>query len=157
MTKVCLLMMSFFLYWPPKTAGPSPTLSDHFRTGAAVGEVAVTEDEGSRSSQTIALVECRYSGLFLMLLGIVWGNASRCYQQPGENISPQLSVLEIDIVLAHLNSPVDTEQAHRLCGSSSDHDSHRFRRNVEHRRFGIACIAAGVVDSALGNARPLPI
>ena len=139
--------MSFFLYWPPKTAGPSPTLTDHFRTGAAVGEVAVTEDEGSRSSQPIALIEWRYSGLFLMLLGIVWGNASRCYQQPaenirlvewrdsglfllplgivwgnasrchqqqGENISPQLSVLEIDIVPAHLNSPVDTEQAHRL-------------------------------------------
>ena len=44
--------------------------------------------------------------------GIVSGNASRCYQQQGENISRQLSVLEIDIVLAHLNSPVDTEQAH---------------------------------------------
>jgi hypothetical protein len=57
--------------------------------GAAVGEVAVTEDAG-----------------------IVSGNASRCYQQPGENISRELSVLEIDIVLAHLNSPVDTEQAH---------------------------------------------
>jgi len=139
----------------PKTASPSPILSGHFR----------------RSSQPIALVEWRYGGLFLMPLqlasaaavgevavtedaGIVWGNASRCYQQQGENISPQLSVLD---VLAHLNSPVDTEQAHRLCGSSSDHDSHRFRRNVEHRRFGIACIAAGVVDSALGNARPLPI
>ena len=89
-------------------------LSGHFRTGAAVGEVAVTEDEGSRSSQPIALVEWRYSGLFLMPLGIVWGNASRCHQQQGENISPRLSVLEIDIVLAHLNSPVDTEQAHRL-------------------------------------------
>ena len=107
----------------------------------------MTEDEGSRSSQPIALVEWRYSGLFLMLLGIawgnvsrcyqqlgenirlvewryiglllmllgiVWGNASRCHQQQGENISPQLSVLELDIVLAHLNSPVDTEQAHAL-------------------------------------------
>jgi hypothetical protein len=98
----------------PKTAGPSPILSGHFRTGAAVGEVAVTEDDASRSSQPIALVEWRYSGLFLMPLGIVWGNASRCHQQQGENISPHLSVLEIDIVLAHLNSPVDTEQAHRL-------------------------------------------
>jgi hypothetical protein len=97
----------------------------------------VTEDDASRSSQPIALVEWRYSGLFLMPLGIVWGNASRCHQQQGENISPQLSVLEIDIVLSHLNSPVDTEQAHRLCGGSSDHDSHRFRRNVEYRRFGI--------------------
>ena len=105
-----------------------------FAPGAAVGEVAVTEDAG-----------------------VVWGIASRCYQQPGENISRQLSVLEIDIVLAHLNSPVDTEQSHRLCGGSSDHDSHRFRRNVEYRRFGIACIAAGIVDSALGNASPLPI
>jgi hypothetical protein len=103
-------------------------------SAAAVGEVAVTEDAG-----------------------IVWDNASRCDQQQGENISRQLSVLEIDIVLAHLNSPVGTEQAHRLCGGSSDHDSHRFRRNVECRRFGIACIAAGIVDSALGNVRPLPI
>ena len=34
------------------------------------------------------------------------------------------------------------DQAHRLCGGSSDHDSRRFRRNVECRRFGIACIAA---------------
>ena len=33
------------------------------------------------------------------------------------------------------------DQAHRLCGGSSDHDSRRFRRNVECRRFGIACIA----------------
>jgi hypothetical protein len=69
----------------------------------------VTEDEGSRSSQPIALVEWRYSGLFSMPLRIVWGNASRCHQQQGENISPQLTVLEIDIVLAHQNSPVDTE------------------------------------------------
>ena len=107
--------------------------------------------------ENVRLVEWRCSGLFLMPLGIVWGNASRCYQQPGENISPRLSVLEIDIVLSHLNSPVDTEQAHCLCGGSSDPDSHRFRRNVEHRRFGIACIAAGIVDSALGNARLLPI
>ena len=61
------------------------------------------------SSQPIALVKWHYRGLFLMPLGIVWGNASRCYQQQGENISRQLSVLEIDIVLAHLNSPVDTE------------------------------------------------
>ena len=59
--------------------------------GAAVGEIAVTED-----------------------VGIVWGNAPRCYQQQGENIRRQLSVPEIDIVLAHLNSPVDTEQALRL-------------------------------------------
>jgi hypothetical protein len=51
----------------------------------------------------------------------------------------------------------DTEQTHRLCGGISDHDSHRYRRNVEYRRFGIACIAAGIVDTALGNARPLPI
>ena len=36
---------------------------------------------------------------------------------------------------------------HRLCGASSDHDSHWFHRNVEYRRFGIACIAAGIVDS----------
>ena len=138
-----------------------------FAPGAAVGEVAVTEDAGvvwgnasrcyQQSGENIRLVEWRYGGLFLMPLGIVWGNASRCYQQPGENISRQLSVLEIDIVLAHLNSPVDTEQTHRLCGGSSDHDSHRFRRNVEYRRFGIACIAAGIVDSALGNASPLPI
>jgi len=138
-----------------------------FAPGAAVGEVAVTEDAGivwgnasrcyQQSGENIILVEWRYGGLFLMPLGIVWGNASRCYQQPGENISRQLSVLEIDIVLAHLNSPVDTEQTHRLCGGSSDHDSHRFRRNVEYRRFGIACIAAGIVDSALGNASPLPI
>ena len=129
----------------PKTASPSPILSGHFR----------------RSSQPIALVEWRYGGLFLdpprKPLGFVWGNASRCYQQQGENISRQLSVLEIDIVLAHLNSPVDTEQAHRLCGGSSDHDSRRFRRNVEYRRFGIACIAAGIVDPALGNAGPVPI
>jgi hypothetical protein len=135
--------------------------------GAAVGEVAVTEDAGivwgnasrcyQQPGENIRLVEWRYGGLFLMPLGVVWGNASRCYQQQGENISRQLSVLEIDIVLAHLNSPVDTEQPHRLCGGSSDHDSHRFRRNVEYRRFGIACIAAGIVDSALGNARPLPI
>ena len=138
-----------------------------FAPGAAVGEVAVTEDAGivwgnasrcyQQSGENFRLVEWRYGGLFLMPLGIVWGNASRCYQQPGENISRQLSVLEIDIVLAHLNSPVDTEQTHRLCGGSSDHDSHRFRRNVEYRRFGIACIAAGIVDSALGNASPLPI
>jgi len=138
-----------------------------FAPGAAVGEVAVTEDAGivwgnasrcyQQPGENIRLVEWRYGGLFLMPLGIVWGNASRCYQQPGENISRQLSVLEIDIVLAHLNSPVDTEQTHRLCGGSSDHDSHRFLRNVEYRRFGIACIAAGIVDSALGNASPLPI
>jgi hypothetical protein len=50
----------------------------------------VTEDEGSRSSQPIALVEWRYSGLFSMPLRIVWGNASRCHRQQGENISPQL-------------------------------------------------------------------
>ena len=129
----------------PKTGSPSPILSGHFR----------------RSSQPIALVEWHYGSLFLdplrKPLGFVWGNASRCYQQQCENISRQLSVLEIDIVLAHLNSPVDTEQAHRLCGGSSDHDSRRFRRNVEHRRFGIACIAASMVDSALGNARLLPI
>jgi hypothetical protein len=105
--------------------------------------------------ENIRLVELRHGGLFLMPLGIVWG--TRCYQQQGEGIIRQLSVLEIDIVLAHLNSPVDTEQAHRLCGSSSDHGSHRFRRNVEDRRFGIACIAADIVDSALGNARPLPL
>ena len=72
-----------------------------------------------------------------MPLGIVWGNASRRYQQQGETISRLLSVLESDIVLAHLNSPVDTERAGRLCGGSSDHDSHRFRRNVGYRRFGI--------------------
>ena len=136
---------------------------------AAVGEVAVTEDagfvwgnasrcyqqQGENISRQLSLVGWRYRGLFLMPLGIVWG--TRCYQQQGEGISRQLSVLEIDIVLAHLNSPVDTEQTHRLCGGSSDHDSHRFRRNVEYRRFGIACIAAGIVDSALGNASPLPI
>jgi hypothetical protein len=47
-----------------------------------------------RSGQPIALVEWRYGGLFLMPSGFVWGNASRCYQQQGENISRQLSVLE---------------------------------------------------------------
>ena len=43
----------------PKTASPSPILSGNFQLapGAAVGEVAVTEDAG-----------------------IVWGIASRCYQ-----------------------------------------------------------------------------
>ena len=69
-----------------------------------------------QAGENIRLVEWPFSGLFLMPLGIVWGNASRCHQHQGENISPQLSVLEIDIVLAHRNSPVDTEQAHRLCG-----------------------------------------
>jgi hypothetical protein len=104
-----------------------------------------------QSGENIGLVEWRYGGLFLMPLGIVWGNASRRYQQQGETISRQLSVLEIDIVLAHLISPVDTEQAHRLCGGSSDHGSHRFhrnavrfRRNVEYRLFGIACIAVNL-------------
>jgi hypothetical protein len=127
----------------PKTASPSPILSGNFQLarGAAVGEVAVTKDAGGivcgnvsrcyqQPGENIRLVKWRYGGLFLLPLGIVWGNASRRYQQQGETISRQLSVLESDIVLAHLISPVDTEQAHRLCGGSSDHDSHRFRRNA---------------------------
>src|SRR5262249_35606687 len=109
--------------------------------GAAVGEVAVTEDAGSivygnvsrcyqQPGENIGLIEWRYGGFFLMPLGIVWGSALRRYQPQGETIFRQLSVLEIDFVLAHMISPVDTEQARRLCGGSSNHDSHLFHRNA---------------------------
>ena len=72
-------------------------LSGHFRrSGQIVGGIASRCYQ--QSGENIRLWRC--GGLFLRPLGI----ASRCYQQQGETVSRQLSVQELDIVLAHLKT-----------------------------------------------------